>query len=77
VHAVVFEDGEVTPALQGGSAAAIARCAGIERTYPIRVLVAPLPFAALSGPFGREKRLPVLLLCVARSETGATRLRAL
>ncbi|HVJ13816.1 MAG TPA: hypothetical protein VM686_00180 [Polyangiaceae bacterium] len=69
LSAALFEHGELSPALLGRSVAAIATAAGIERPYPIRLLVAPLPLTAVDGPLGREKLVPVLSLFVAQGET--------
>jgi acyl-CoA reductase-like NAD-dependent aldehyde dehydrogenase len=66
--AVFYEHGKVKPALLGQSASRIAEAASIERAYPIRLIVVPLPLEAITGPYGREKLAPVLSLFVTRGE---------
>jgi acyl-CoA reductase-like NAD-dependent aldehyde dehydrogenase len=46
----------------GQSADRIAAMIGIARPHPITLIVAPLPLAAITGPWGHEKLAPVLSL---------------
>lgn len=49
-------------ALIGQSAESIARQSGIQRAYPIRLIVIPATLDELSGPLGREKLAPMISL---------------
>ena len=55
-------DGRLRRAVLGQSAPSIAAQAGIEVPAGTRLLVAPVPRAAVSGPWGKEKLAPLLSL---------------
>jgi acyl-CoA reductase-like NAD-dependent aldehyde dehydrogenase len=58
----------------GQAAASIAAQAGIEVPAGTRLLVAPVPCAAVPGPYGREKLAPILSLFTADGEDDGIRL---
>jgi acyl-CoA reductase-like NAD-dependent aldehyde dehydrogenase len=58
----------------GQAAAFIAGQAGIEVPAGTRLLVAPVPRAAVPGPYGREKLAPILSLFTADGEDDGIRL---
>lgn len=52
----------------GQSAEAIAGVVGINRSYPIRLIVIPLEEHELQGPFGKEKLTPILSMFFVNDE---------
>lgn len=61
-------DGRLRRTVLGQAATSIAAQAGIEVPAGTRLLVAPLPREAVSGPYGREKLAPLLSLFTADGE---------
>lgn len=53
-------EGHLQRSVIGQPAAAIANQAGVERPYPIRLIVVPAGLDELGGPLGREKLAPLL-----------------
>ncbi|VUD68073.1 Aldehyde-alcohol dehydrogenase [Thalassocella blandensis] len=58
----VFENGSLTPELIGQSAAKICNLAGIQRHYPIKLIVAEVTSGNAISPLIREKLAPILSL---------------
>jgi acyl-CoA reductase-like NAD-dependent aldehyde dehydrogenase len=56
------EQGHLNRMMLGQLAQAIAKGTGIQRPYPIRLIVVPAERDELSGPLGREKMAPILSL---------------
>ena len=73
---VAFDDrdGHLRRSVLGEAATAIAAEAGIEVPAGTRLLVAPLPRRAVSGPYGGEKLAPLLSLFTAEGEDDGIRL---
>jgi acyl-CoA reductase-like NAD-dependent aldehyde dehydrogenase len=67
-------DGRLRRTVLGQAAAFIADQAGIEVPASTRLLVAPVPRTAVSGPYGREKLAPILSLFTADGEDDGIRL---
>lgn len=67
-------DGRLRRTVLGQAAEVIAGQAGIEVRAGTRLLVAPVPRAAVSGPYGREKLAPILSLFTADDEDDGIRL---
>jgi acetaldehyde dehydrogenase / alcohol dehydrogenase len=67
-------DGRLRRTVLGQAAAVIAAQAGIEVPAGTRLLVAPVPREAMSGPYGREKLAPILSLFTADDEDDGIRL---
>ena len=67
---VAFDDrdGRLRRAVLGQAATSIAVQAGIQVPAGTRLLVAPVPREAVSGPYGREKLAPLLSLFTADGE---------
>ena len=78
VARVAFDDrdGRLRRAVLGQAATAIAAAAGIKVPAGTRLLVAPIPRHAVSGPYGREKLAPLLSLFTADGEDDGIRLCA-
>jgi acyl-CoA reductase-like NAD-dependent aldehyde dehydrogenase len=76
VARVAFDDrdGRLRRAVLGQAATSIAAQAGIEVPAGTRLLVAPVPREAVSGPYGREKLAPLLSLFTADGEDDGIRL---
>jgi acetaldehyde dehydrogenase / alcohol dehydrogenase len=68
LEAIFFESGKVRGEWIGQSAAQIAEAAAIERSFSMRLLVAPLGLCAIDGPYGLEKLAPVLSLFVTEGD---------
>jgi acyl-CoA reductase-like NAD-dependent aldehyde dehydrogenase len=62
------ETGYLQREIVGQSAKVIARSAGIHREHDVRLIVAPVPLQELSGPYGREKLVPILSLFTVNGE---------
>jgi acyl-CoA reductase-like NAD-dependent aldehyde dehydrogenase len=67
-------DGRLRRTVLGQAATSIAAQAGIQVPAGTRLLVAPVPREAVSGPFGREKLAPLLSLFTADGEDDGIRL---
>jgi len=76
VARVAFDDrdGRLRRAVFGQAATSIAARAGIEVPAGTRLLVAPVPREAASGPYGKEKLAPLLSLFTAEGEDDGIRL---
>ncbi len=67
-------DGRLRRTVLGQAATSIAAGAGIEVPAGTRLLVAPVPRAAVAGPYGKEKLAPLLSLFTADGEDDGIRL---
>jgi acetaldehyde dehydrogenase / alcohol dehydrogenase len=67
-------DGRLRRTVLGRAATSIAAGAGIEVPSGTRLLVAPVPRQAVSGPYGREKLAPIMSLFTADGEHDGLRL---
>ena len=67
-------DGRLRRSVLGQPAASIAAAAGIQVPPGARLLIAPVPREALSGPYGSEKLAPILSLFTADGEDDGIRL---
>lgn len=77
-HLVNPSTGNFRSEIIGQAAAVIAARAGIERAYPIRLVVVPSDRVAASNPFAREKMAPLLgLFTVPDDDAGIALCRAL
>jgi acyl-CoA reductase-like NAD-dependent aldehyde dehydrogenase len=76
VARVAFDDrdGRLRRTVLGQAAMSIAAEAGIEVPVGTRLLVAPVPREAVSGPYGKEKLAPLLSLFTADGEDDGIRL---
>tara|TARA_B100001123_G_scaffold406019_1_gene496894 strand:- start:9655 stop:11115 length:1461 start_codon:yes stop_codon:yes gene_type:complete len=63
------EDTHLNPLMVGQSADVIARKTGIEREYPIKLLVVPTKEVTADNPFALEKMAPVISLFVVDNDT--------
>ena len=67
-------DGRLRRSVLGQPATSIAAAAGIQVPPGARLLIAPVPREALSGPYGSEKLAPILSLFTADGEDDGIRL---
>jgi acetaldehyde dehydrogenase / alcohol dehydrogenase len=77
-YAIAPGGGRFRPDITGQSAAKIAAAAGIQRDYPIRLIIVPADAPSTSNPYAREKMAPLLsLFTVADSDAGIALCREL